>query len=305
VNLAATFAFVLLLLALGRVLRWRGLVPESAPDALNAVALYVCLPAAIFLYAPKLTLSADLVGVVAVPWLLLLASCAVVWIAGKVARIERGDRAVLLLQIPLGNTSFLGYSLIPALAGAEALRFAVIYDQLGSFVMLSSFGLAVIAAHSGGVRPTPAGVLRRMLGFPPFVTLLLALSVVPAQLPGPIEAMLKPLSAALLPMVGLAIGMQLKLALPRRQLLPLALALGGRLLLMPALALGLCALFGIGGDARMAVVLEAAMPGMITSAALAAMAGLAPELAAATIGYGIVLSMASLPFWRYVLVHTA
>ena len=32
---------------------------------------------------------------------------------------------------------------------------------------------------------------------------------------------------------------------------------------------------------------------------------LAPELAAATIGYGIVLSMVSLPFWRYVLVQTA
>ena len=304
-DLVATFCFVLLLLALGRVLRWRGLVPEGAPDALNAVALYVCLPAAILLYAPKLHVSMDLLGVIAVPWLLLVASLALVFGVARFKPIDRADRAVLLLQIPLGNTSFLGYSLIPALAGAEALRFAVIYDQLGSFVMLSSYGLAVISAHSGGTRPTAGTVVRRMLSFPPFVTLVIALTVIPANLPAPIESMLKPLSVALLPMVGLAIGMQLKLALPRHQLAPLAMGLVGKLLVLPLLALGLCFAFGIEGDARLAVVLESAMPSMITSAALAAMAGLAPELAAALVGYGIVVSMVTLPFWRWILLHTA
>jgi predicted permease len=49
------------------------------------------------------------------------------------------------------------------------------------------------------------------------------------------------------------------------------------------------------------VVLEAAMPPMITSAALAAMAGLAPELAAAMVGYGTLAAMATLPLWRWLL----
>lgn len=300
-SIVATFSFVLALLALGRLLRWRGWVPESAPDALNAVVLYVCLPASVLLYAPQLSFRTELIGVVAVPWLLLGLSTLLVLGLAHAARFARGDTAVLLLEVPLGNTSFLGFALIPALAGAGALRYAVVYDQFGSFVMLSTFGLVVIALYSGGKRPGAATVLRRVLTFPPFLTLLLAFTVVPAQLPAALEGALKQLSSALLPLVTLAIGMQLKLKLPRRHIAPLLAGLVGKLLVLPALALGLCALFGLEGEVRAAVVLESAMPPMITGAALAAMAGLAPELGAALVGYGTVAAIATLPLWRWLL----
>ncbi|HWU51686.1 MAG TPA: AEC family transporter, partial [Tahibacter sp.] len=95
------------------------------------------------------------------------------------------------------------------------------------------------------------------------------------------------------------LGMQLKLRLPRAQLLPLGLGLAGKLFVMPALAWLLCLVIGLGPDARAAVVLESAMPPMITAAALTAMARLSPELGSALVGYGVVLSMASLPLWRW------
>jgi predicted permease len=38
------------------------------------------------------------------------------------------------------------------------------------------------------------------------------------------------------------------------------------------------------------------MPPMITAGALATMAGLAPELAAALVGYGVLLALVVLPF---------
>ena len=52
---------------------------------------------------------------------------------------------------------------------------------------------------------------------------------------------------------------------------------------------------------RQVAVLESAMPTMVTAAALAISHGLAPRLAAALVGYGIVLAMATLPAWRFVL----
>lgn len=70
---------------------------------------------------------------------------------------------------------------------------------------------------------------------------------------------------------------------------------------MPLVALATCALFGLGGDLRAPAVHEAAMPPMITAGALLSMAGLAPELAAALVGYGIVRSMATLPLCHWVL----
>ncbi len=295
----AAFAFVLLLMALGRLLSWRRLVPDSAPDALNIVVLYVCMPATILLQVPKLQLTGATLGVALVPWILLAASTLLVLGAARLLKLQRPDTAVLLLEVPLGNTSFLGYALIPVLASPEAMPFAVLFDQFGSFLILSTFGLTVIAIYSGGARPTPALVIRRVVSFPPFLALVFALTLMPAEPPREIANVLQQLAAAMLPMVGIALGMQLRLRLPRAQLLPLGLGLAGKLLLMPALAWALCLLLDFEADARAAVVLEAAMPPMITAAALAAMARLAPELGSALVGYGVVLSMLSLPFWRW------
>lgn len=295
----ASFAFVLLLLALGRTLSWRRLVPDSAPDALNIVVLYICMPASILLQVPKLQFSSTTLSVVLVPWLLLGFSTLLVLGAARLWRLQRADTAVLLLEVPLGNTSFLGYALVPVLASQAAMPFAVLYDQFGSFLILSTFGLSVIAVYSGGARPSPAVVLGRVMRFPPFLALVFALTLMPAQPPEEIVKVLQQLANAMLPMVGLALGMQLRLRLPRAQLLPLGLGLCGKLLVVPALAWALSLLLGLHPDARAAVVLESAMPPMITAAALAAMARLSPELGSALVGYGVVLSMLTLPLWRW------
>ena len=52
-------------------------------------------------------------------------------------------------------------------------------------------------------------------------------------------------------------------------------------------------------------VLESAMPTMISAAALAMAHGLAPRLAAALVGYGIVLCLATLPAWAWLLARIA
>ena len=167
--------------------------------------------------------------------------------------------------------------------------------------MLSTFGLVTIAAFGGNEKPTARAMAWRVLTFPPFVTLVLALTVVPANLPPALDAALALVASALLPLVALALGMQLKLGLPRDHRVPLALAVTLKLLVLPAVALAFCTLCGITGDMRAAAVLESAMPSMITAAALLAMAGLAPELAAAIVGYGTLLSAATLPLWRLLL----
>lgn len=295
------FAFVIGMLLLGRALGAARLLPESAPDALNAVVLNVCLPASVLLHAPALSPSWDLLRIAAVPWLLLLASVVLVLALARALRWDGPTTAVLLLAVPLGNTAFLGYPLVSALLGEAAMAPAVVHDQFGTFLVLSTFGLAVVAHHGHGARPTPAQVALRVLRFPPFIALLLALTVAPDAWPAPVEAALRRLADALLPLVTLAIGMQVRLRLPREHVAPLAIGLVAKLLLLPALALVLVVPLGLGGAAREAVVLQSAMPTMITAMALAAGARLAPALGAALVGYGIVLSIALLPLWVWLL----
>ncbi len=297
----STFAFILVLLAVGRVLSWRRIVPDNAAESLNLVVLYVLLPAAVLLYAPKITFERELIGLVAVPWIVLAASIVLSLAAAKAFGFARDSTAVLLMQVPLSNTSFIGYSLIPVLAGAGALRYALIYDQLGTFIILVTYGLALVAWYGGGARPTPASILRRVVSFPPVIALVVAILFMPAEPPPSLDRSLHLLADALLPIVVLALGMQLRLRLPRRYIVPLVVGLVAKLVLMPLLALGLAIAFGLSPTMRDVAVYMTALPPMVTAGALLAMAGLAPELAAAMIGYGIVLSMFTLPAWHHVL----
>lgn len=295
------FAFVIGMLALGRALGAARLLPESAPDALNAVVLNVCLPASVLLHAPRLDPSWDLARIAAVPWILLVVSVVLVLVLSRALRWSEATTGVLLLAVPLGNTAFLGYPLVGALLGEPAMAPAVVYDQFGTFLILSTVGLALVARYGHGQRPAAREMALRVLRFPPFIALLLALTVAPDAWPAALDAVLRRLSDALLPLVTLAIGMQVRLRLPREHVAPLAAGLAAKLLLLPALAFGLAPLLGLDGAVREAVVLQSAMPTMITAMALAAGARLAPALGAALVGYGIVLSIAVLPAWAWLL----
>ncbi|QSX79107.1 AEC family transporter [Agrilutibacter solisilvae] len=291
------FALILAMLALGYAFQRLRVLPDHAAQTLNLVVLYVCLPAAVLRYAPRLELEPALLGIVAVPWLLLGATLVLVPLLARLLRLRDEERAVLLLTVALGNTSFLGYPLTRALVGEHALPYAVVYDQFGAFLILSTFGLWVLARYGGDARPTPRQMLMRVLKFPPLWALLLGFTVMPADPPGWIDGGLQRLAEALLPLAMLAIGLSVRLTLPREELVPLAAGLGLKLAVMPALAVLLVSWLGLAGDVARTTVLESAMPPMVTAGALAIAHRLAPRLAAAMVGYGLLLSLLSLPLW--------
>ncbi|MEH6414575.1 AEC family transporter [Pseudomonas sp. CGJS7] len=296
------FALVLAMLVLGYLFQRLRALPDNAAQTLNLVVLYVCLPAAVLRYAPRLHLEPALLGVAAVPWLLLGATVLLVGGLSRWLKFRRDEHAVLLLTVALGNTSFLGYPLTRALIGEHALPYAVVYDQFGAFLILSTFGLWVLARYGSDTRPSARDMLLRVVKFPPLWALILGFSVMPAQPPDWIAGALQRLSEALLPLAMLTIGLSVKLALPREELKPLAVGLSLKLALMPALAWALVPLLGLHGEMARTTVLEAAMPSMVTAGALAIAHQLAPRLAAAMVGYGLLLSLLSLPLWARVAV---
>ena len=99
----------------------RRALPENAGQVLNLVVLYVCLPAAVLRYVPRLHLEPALLAIAIVPWLLLLATLICVSALSRWLRFREEEHAALLLTVALGNTSFLGYPLTRALIGASGL----------------------------------------------------------------------------------------------------------------------------------------------------------------------------------------
>ncbi len=316
----SAFLIVLAMLALGYALQRMRILPDNAAQMLNRVVLYVCLPAAVLRYMPRVDITPSLLMIAAVPWLLLPLVVLLVDLCVRGLRLRDDQRAVLLLTVALGNTSFLGYPLTRALIGEHALPYAVIYDQLGGFLMLSTFGLWVLARYGGGANagaglsananadadvtagatraaPSMREMLIRIAAFPPLWALVFAVFAMPAEPPRWIAEPLRLLADALLPLAMLTIGLSVRLMPPREDLAPLGAGLLLKLAVVPALAAMLAPWLGMHGDMARATVFEAAMPPMITAAALAIAHSLAPRLAAAMVGYGLLLSLLTLPLW--------
>ncbi|QHG88775.1 AEC family transporter [Xanthomonas sp. NCPPB 1638] len=299
------FALILAMLGLGLVFARCKVLPDNSADVLNRIVLYICLPASVLTYVPRLHLDASLGGLIATPWLLTALIVPLLWGCSRLLRIGRAHYAALLMCVVFTNSSFIGFPMVRALLGDQALPYAVVYDQFGTFVLLSTFGLYVLARYSGDSPPTARVIAQRMLRFPPLWALLFALTLMPGQPPGWIGAGLKSLADAMLPLVMLAVGFSLQLRLPAEELKPLALGLVFKLAVMPILALPLSWALGLHGLMLQTTVLESAMPSMITAAALAISHRLAPRLAAAMVGYSILLSLLTLPAWAWWLAQLA
>lgn len=295
-------ALIAACLLIGAGLRRLPQFPEQAAAALNFFVIHVSLPALVLRVVPGLALSRELLVPALVPWALLALTAAAVLALARARRWPRETTGSLLLLAPLGNTSFLGFPMVEAFLGEAALPYAVIYDQLGSFLALATWGAVVLALYGRGtVRPTAASIAAKIATFPPFLALLAALALRPVGYHPVFAHLIDALAATLVPVVMVAVGSQLRLRVGRGVAGPLAAGLALKLVLAPLAALGLCNALGVGGPAAAAVVFEAGMPPMISAGALALLAGLAPELSAALVGLGLLLSFVTLPLLALLL----
>jgi len=289
---------VLALLFTGYLLRRLQRLPDNAADVLNRVVIDLCVPATILRLVPKLSLGPGLVVLVIVPWAMAGLAYLLVLGAARAFAIDRKSRAALFLATALGNTSFLGFPLCKALLGERSVPLAAVYDQLGSFLILSTVVPVTLAGAGAGARPRALDVVRRVLTFPPFLALVVAL------LPLPHPALLEPLYAtaasALVPLAVVAVGLKLRLT-PPRPLRVLVLGLSFKLGLLPCAAWVLVRLLGTPSFIAKVAVLETAMPMSITAGAMMMAYDVAGELAAALVGWGLVVSLATVPAWAVLL----
>ncbi|TVS09960.1 MAG: AEC family transporter [Wenzhouxiangella sp.] len=293
----SSYILILIMIALGWTLARFRVLPAATPEVLNRVVITLCLPALILIHLPELEPAWSLLPLILIPWVLLAATVAVILPLAGWLKLSREATAALLVLIPLGNTSFLGFPLVEALLGAEYLSLAVVYDQFGSFLIVCTHVLFVVGWYGAEARPNLASMARKVISFPPFLALLFALVFGNAWFPDWLDDITRRFADMLLPLVTLAIGMSLKLRLLREERLPLLIGLGGKLMVLPALAMGLALAMGAERDVALVAVLESAMPPMITAAALLTGAGLAVRLAPALVAWGVLLSAATVPLW--------
>src|SRR5512133_3623998 len=162
----------------GILLRRTGRFPDSTPIALNGFVIHVSLPALTLLHVHRLQLDRSLLLTALMPWLFFGAAWAFYRAIGRAAGLQERTIGALVLVGGLGNTSFVGLPMIEAWYGKELLGVGIIADQLGSFLVLSTLGILAANIYSSG-STSPREMLRKVLLFPPFQALCVALLLRP------------------------------------------------------------------------------------------------------------------------------
>ncbi len=284
--------FIIFLLCIGYGLKFLPF-PSNFAQSLNLFVIYVSLPATILVQFPKIHFESSLLIPAVVPYFVLLLSIVFVRVFFK--NESPNTKAALYLLMALGNTSFFGFPILEALVGNEAIQYGIVYDQFGSFVILTVYGAVIVALFSGeSLNFKQIG--RKIITFPPFIFIFLAL--VFGEMPQVALPYVELISKTLVPLAIISVGFSMQLKLDeQRGVFFRFMAL--KLLLIPMIVFGMLKAFDIGGVVGITTLLESAMPPMITAGAIAINAGFAPRLTASLVGYGILFG-----FFTLMLFHT-
>lgn len=296
------FLLVFCLLA-GVMLQHVPSFPKNAAITLNQYVLYAPLPALALYHIPEISGGAELLFPIAVAWICF----GVAWLFfGGLRRVFGWSRKLtgcLILCAGLGNTSFVGFPVIEAAYGKDALGTALLVDQPGSFVVLSTLGIIVATIYSRQ-QVDVLTMSKKILLFPPFIGFAFAvlMNVFDLHFSEGVRGGLLRIGNSVTPVALIAVGLQLRIEKRSKHWGFLGLGLTYKLLLAPALIflLYVVVLDGTGKVVRVSV-LESAMAPMITATILASSHGLKPRLANMMVGIGIPLSLLTVALWYYVL----
>ncbi len=272
--------------------------------ALNTLVVYVALPALTLQYIPNIEIKADLIFPILMPWINIILAWLLFGYLGNRLGWGKPITGALIMMAGFGNVSFLGIPIIQALYGEAGIETVIMIDQPGGFVALTTLGVLIANIYSDKHSISVAGILKDILKFPPFIafTIGLVLKVANISMPDDITTILKSLSALVVPLALISVGMQLKLDLKSTYWKYIWIGLGFKLLLFPAVIFVLYfILFQQCGQAIEITLIEAAMAPMITAGIIAASYDLKPLFCSMILSVGIFASFITIPFWYWVV----
>jgi predicted permease len=294
-------ALIIICLVIGIILRWSGRLPDTAPKVLGGWVINVALPAAALRSANDLDPSGRWWLAAATPWIGAVLAIAVLVPLSRALGWPRRRTGGMLLAAGWGNTSFVGLPMILAFAGSDWLGLGIVIDLFGSYLALSTLGIAIATVTSAGHFDWRF-VVKRIATFPPFIAIVVAFATNDVVQPPWLNNIVGALADTLTPLALAAVGYALRLDGIRGRLAPLGVGLCFRLFLSPLAIVLMYAALGHAHDpvAKIAM-LEAAMPPMLGASIIAMDHDLEPDLVASLIGIGIPLSMLTASIWWSVI----
>lgn len=294
---------IVVFLLLGFLIQRFRFVPPDTSKFLNNYLIYIVLPALALRYLPKIELRTELLLPVAAAWIGFGLSWLIFGTLGKKYGWGNSITGCLVITAGLANTSFVGIPIIQALYGEEGVQIALLIDQAGSFIIVSSVAVIVASIYSVG-KKRKRDITRKILTFPPFLFFLVAfgLNFYSLEIGGRFDGLLQIITATLTPVALTSVGLQVNIDFAALKSKFLWYGLTYKLLLIPLVILLLFKyVFQLEGLILQVSVMEAAMAPMITGSIIAITHDLEPKLASLLVGIGIPLSFFTLAIWYFIL----
>jgi predicted permease len=259
--------------------------------SLSRVTIYVLSPSLVFTALVKTDLQATggyrLIGLIVAHYAVLLLLS---YLAGRALRLPRVERNGLTLATILYNAGNYGLPVSLFAFGQEGFRLATVIYVLAAIVT-NSMGIYVASAGRNPARRAVTDVFRLPLIYAAILGLVIERAgwTVPAPIWRPLELM----GQGAIPMLLIALGVQLGQDGSTSLSRPLGVTVALRLVVSPLLAAALIPWFGVTGTAARVAILSTSMPTAVNAFLLAAQFESAPAFVASAVFLSTIISFVS------------
>ncbi len=285
----------------GILLKKSKIFPTNTHISINLFLIYIALPLITLYFIPKIEINTKLLYPILVPWIQILFAIILFAFLGKKWNLSKALIGSLTLCAGFANTSFEGIPVISALYGEEGIKTVILADQPGSFVAISTLGIAVAGYYSSG-ESSWKEIVNRILKFPPFYAFVIGvlLNLLSVNVPISLDEAFLKIGSTTVPLAMFSVGFQLKIQKESKHWNYLWLGLLYKLILAPLFFFVLyMIILKQRGDMIEISILEAGMAPMVTAAIIATAYRLKPQFSSLMVSVGLILSFFTIGFWYF------
>ncbi len=292
---------VVLFFSIGYIARKKNILEENASDVLIKFIVYFAFPALVVYNVYHLKVEKSILYIVTSGWLITIFLIFFSFLVGKRLNFDNKKLASFIMMSTFGNTSFLGFPFQLAFNGEEGLRYAVVYDQLASFLSVSLLSPFILAYGHGKKKISID--LKSIFTFPPFITLILSFFLKPfVNLPDFILSSLNTLGMTVIPLALFSVGFNLKFSSVKERIRDISVVLFIKMLVAPFLLILALLILNVKISMEWkSTVLEVAMPPMVLASIFVINEKLDRDLAVSSVGLGIILSFVTVPIIMFII----
>jgi len=261
---------------------------------LNRFVIYISLPAMVLVYLKDIKFDNSFFVPIITAWGVFILSFLFIYFLSKVLNYSKEILIAFVMIVSFTNSSFLGIPFVKAYFGNSAIAYAIIYDQLGSFLILSTLGITLLFSYTLK-KLNLKEIFIKIITFPSFIALVITIFLQDIAYPLWLFNLLKFLSSMLAPVALISIGLNLVIKPPKEEIKPIIIALFLKLIFIPLMLIYIFSLLSFNSLSAKVSIFESAMAPMVTACMLAIMYGIKPNFIATTLGYGVLLSFLTLP----------